>query len=233
MIRFEDVAFGYVRPKPILENLCVALGPGLTLLLGPNGCGKSTMLKLAAGVEKPWSGRVMVDDHDLWRDEVIARNGCAYVPEHPDLTPYATVREVLTLVCGLRREPPEAVDEALRWVGLENLGSRTVRELSKGQRRRSVTAAARIGNPHHLVLDEPLEGMDRSFRESLVAWIAERRSAGACVVVVSHDIEALAELADRAATIVDGRSHLQETLSSSSERRLSQLDRLARGECPA
>jgi ABC-type multidrug transport system ATPase subunit len=232
MIRFEEVSFGYDRRTPILENVCADLDLGLTLLLGPNGCGKSTLLKLAAGVEKPWRGRVTLEGHDLWRDEVTARSGSAYVPEHPDLTPYATVREILTLVAGLRREPPGAVHAALRWVGLEDLSSRTVRELSKGQRRRAVTAAARIGAPRYLLLDEPLEGVDRSFRSQLVEWIAERRAAGACIVVVSHDIEALSGLADRAATIVEGRARLLETLSAEPGRRLNQLDHLAQGRSP-
>ena len=130
----------------MLAGVDLEISPGLTLLLGPNGCGKSTLLKLAAGIERPDSGRVEIDGHDLWIDEVAARRGLAYVPEQPDLTPYATVREILDLVCRLRGEPARARREALERVGLGKLAHRSVRELSMGQRRRAVLAAALRGH---------------------------------------------------------------------------------------
>ena len=102
---------------------------------------------------------------------MAARRGLAYVPEQPDLTPYATVREILDLVCRLRGEPRERGREALERVGLANLAHRSVRELSMGQRRRAVLAAAFVGTPRHVLLDEPLEAMDRGAREDLLAWI--------------------------------------------------------------
>jgi ABC-type multidrug transport system ATPase subunit len=222
------VDFSYAADRPVLRSASLELGAGMTLVLGPNGCGKSTLLKLAAGVEVPRAGRAEVDGHDMWRDEVEARRGLAYVPEHPDLTPYATVAEILTLVCGLRREPPDAGEAALQWVGLDRLGHRTVRELSRGERRRAVLAAARIGRPTHLILDEPLDAVDRGFREELLGWMGERRAAGAVLLVVSHDLADLAPLADRALTVRDGRCHELPVLPTGAER-LPALERLARG----
>ncbi len=101
----------------MLAGVDLEITPGLTLRLGPNGCGKSTLRKLTAGSERPDSGRIEIDGHDLWSDEVAARRGLAYVPEQPDLTPYATVREILALVCRLRGEPRERGREALARVG--------------------------------------------------------------------------------------------------------------------
>ena len=77
----------------------------MSLVVGPNGCGKSTLLELAAGVEIPAQGRVTVAGFDLWREEVDSRRHIAYLPEHPDLTPYATVAEILALVCGFAGPP--------------------------------------------------------------------------------------------------------------------------------
>ncbi len=229
MIRLEQVRFGYVPGVEVLSGVSLELPPGLCLLLGPNGCGKSTLLKLAAGVERPWGGSVSVAGHDLWREEVAGRACLAYVPEHPDLTPYATVAEVLTLVADLRREPGQAVREALAWVGLEACAARTVRELSQGERRRAVIAAARIGTPPCLLLDEPLGGVDRSFRGELVRWISERRAAGGTVVVVSHELDPFAGLADRAVSLVGGRCRAIDPLPRPGPDRFAALDQLARG----
>ncbi len=230
MIRFHGVAFSYTEREPVLSGVDLEIPPGLTLLLGRNGCGKSTLLRMAAGVERPDRGRVEVDGRDLWVDEEEARRTLAYVPEQPDLTPYATVREILGLVCRLRGEPQQAADTALSLVGLEGLAHRSVRELSMGQRRRAVLAAARIGTPGHLLLDEPLEAMDRGAREDILAWVESRLAAGATVVVVSHDIAPFAARADRALTVRDGRCVSPGPLPGDPEARMAVLERLARGE---
>jgi ABC-type multidrug transport system ATPase subunit len=229
MIRFQGTGFSYRDGQPVLSEVSLEIPAGLTLLLGPNGCGKSTLLKIAAGVERPDSGRVEVDGRDLWTDEAEARRTLAYVPEQPDLTPYATVREILGLVCRLRGEPRQAAERALELVGLDRLAHRSVRELSMGQRRRAVLAAARIGTPGHLLLDEPLEAMDRGAREDILDWIGGRLAAGATVVVVSHDIEPFAQKADRAFTVRDGRC-LAGELPLNPEERMAALERLARGQ---
>ena len=230
MIRLHQAAFSYRDAEPVLAGVDLEIAPGLTLLLGPNGCGKSTLLKLAAGIERPDSGRIEIDGHDLWTDEVAARRGLAYVPEQPDLTPYATVREVLDLVCRLRGEPREQGREALERVGLGKLSHRSVRELSMGQRRRAVLAAALVGTPRNALLDEPLEAMDRGAREDLLAWTDRLVAAGAAVVVVSHEIEPFAPRATRAISVRDGRCVDAGPLPADPAERLALLDRMARGE---
>jgi ABC-type multidrug transport system ATPase subunit len=230
VIRLHQAAFSYRAAEPVLAGVDLEIAPGLTLLLGPNGCGKSTLLKLAAGIERPDSGRIEIDGHDLWTDEVAARRGLAYVPEQPDLTPYATVREVLDLVCRLRGEPRERGREALERVGLGKLSHRSVRELSMGQRRRAVLAAALVGTPRNALLDEPLEAMDRGAREDLLAWTDRLVAAGAAVVVVSHEIEPFAPRATRAISVRGGRCVDAGPLPADPAERLALLDRMARGE---
>ena len=235
MIRFRNASFAYRAGEPVLAGIDLEIGPGLTLLLGPNGCGKSSLLKLAAGVEEPDEGRVEIDGKDLWIDEVAARRSLAYVPEQPDLTPYATVREILALVCRLRGEPRQRGEEALELVGLRGLAHRSVRELSMGQRRRAVLAAARIGTPRHVLLDEPLEAMDRGAREDILAWIDHLLAANAsdtAVLVVSHDIEPFVPRAARALTVRDGRCATVDPLPGDPGERMALLERMARGEHP-
>jgi ABC-type multidrug transport system ATPase subunit len=179
-VRLERVRVAYARGGPdALACDALAVGAGLTLVVGPNGAGKSTLLRVAAGVERPATGRVWLMGHDAWRDEAAARRSLAYVPEHPELTPYATVAEVLRLVARLRARPESEAHAALAAAGLDGLGGRTVRELSMGQRRRALLAAAWVGDPRLVVLDEPLEAMDRPTRAAVVRWAAERRARGA------------------------------------------------------
>jgi ABC-2 type transport system ATP-binding protein len=228
VISLRNVRFSYGTAAAFSCDT-MDVGAGVTLLLGPNGAGKSTLLKLVAGVEHPNAGTVTIDGHDLWRDEVAARAALAYVPEHPDLTPYATVSEVLGLVCRLRGRPLADGSNALRLVGLEGLGDRSVRELSMGQRRRAVLAAAFIGEPNTLLLDEPLEAMDRAMRAWLTSWITDASDRGATVVVATHDVEPVVRLARRAIVVADGSPRLIDPLPHDEAERMMLLDRWARG----
>jgi len=229
MIRFKNVTFSYEKDEHVLDSINLELSPGLTLLLGPNGCGKSTLLKLGSGVEKPDSGHITIDGHNLWKDEVAARNTIAYLPEQPDLTPYATLREILNLVCRLRGEPLEKGKEALRFFDLNKVSGRTVRELSLGQRRRAVFAGCLIGNPKHILLDEPLEGMDRSIQKEILEWIFRHTRDGAVVTVVSHSFEKFIELASHAATVKNGNVILFKKLPDKPKEKLSLLEGFSKG----
>jgi ABC-type multidrug transport system ATPase subunit len=229
IIEASSVCFGYGDGK-VLENADLLVGPGLTLLVGPNGCGKSTLMKILAGVERPDEGNVKICGYDLWRDEVEARRRIAYVPEHPDLTPYASLVEVMRLVCRLRSEPVERAMEVLRRAGLADKARSSVRELSAGQRRGALVAAAWIGTPKVALLDEPLELLDRRLRDDCLQWIAGLLKEGAAVVVVSHQVEPFLGMALSAATVCEGRTKGPTALPLEPDVRLELVERLARGD---
>jgi ABC-type Mn2+/Zn2+ transport system ATPase subunit len=128
----------------------------------------------------------------------------------------------------LRGEPKERVAEVLDFVKLGQLAHRSVRQLSMGQRRKAVLAAALIGTPRHVLLDEPLETMDRGARDDILAWIDRLLAAGAAVLVVSHDLEPFTPRAARALTVRDGRCLVVDPLPETGRGEL--LERLARGE---
>jgi ABC-2 type transport system ATP-binding protein len=232
MISLRDVRFGYTRGTTAFSCDTMDVGPGVTLLLGPNGAGKSTLLKLISGVEQPTAGSVCIDGHDLWREEVAARAALAYVPEHPDLTPYATVGEVLGLVCRLRGRPIDDGARALEAVGLRDLGDRSVRELSMGQRRRAILAAAFIGEPSTLLLDEPLEAMDRPMRQWLTSWISDASARDATIVIATHDVEPFVHLARCAIAVTQGGARVISPLPDEHDARMALLDRSAHGTLP-
>lgn len=229
----RDVEYHYERGTAAIRCAALAVPPGLTLLLGPNGCGKSTLLRMLAGVDRPHCGVIEIDGHDLWRDERAARASLAYIPEQPDVTPYATVREVLRLVADLRGEPGAAVDAALTRAGIEAVAARSVRELSMGQRRRVLLAAAWIGVPRTLLLDEPLETLDRSTRDALLAWLRACVEDGGTVVVVTHELDPFVAWAARVLTVRDAVPQLTAPLPADTGARARLLETVARGEALA
>ena len=229
MIRLLGVHFCYRPGEYVLTGASLELRAGLTLLLGPNGCGKSTLLKITAGIERPDRGTALIEGHDLWTDEVAARGRLAYVSEQPDLTPYATIRDVINLVCRLRSETLGAGRDALERAGLGNVADRSIRELSMGQRRRAVLAAAWIGKPRVVILDEPLEAMDRTIRSEILAWIDGLDAAEAAIVIATHEIEPFAPKAKRAVSVREGKCLLVDPLPAEREQRMALLERLGTG----
>lgn len=230
MIRMRGVSFAYTPEIPVLRRIDLEVSAGLTLLVGPNGSGKSTLLKLSAGVEKPDEGIVQVGGVDLWEEEARARARMAYLPEHPDLTPYASLSEVMHLVARLRNTAPASGDAALERAGLAGMGRRTIRELSMGQRRRALVAAAMIGEADVLLLDEPLEAMDREMRGTLLRWMGGRVERGATVLLVTHTVEPFVEMASSVVAVRAGAPPSMHPLEGLERDRLGFLESLARGE---
>ncbi len=232
MIRFKGVHFAYRQGEPVFAGADLELARGLTLVLGPNGSGKSTLLKLAAGIERPDQGIAEIQGFDLWRDEVAARRLLAYVSEQPDLTPYATIRDVIYLVCRLRSETLARGREVLEQVGLWQIANRSIRQLSSGQRRRAVLAAAWIGTPQVAILDEPMESMDRPIRDEILAWVDRLLATGAAVVIATHEIEPFLDRAARALVACGGTCRQFEPLPAASTERRTFLESLSRGTLP-
>ena len=184
----------------VLDGVCLAARHGeVVALMGPNGGGKTTVLRLIAGLLKPRGGRVR-------------RGGgrVAYLPQNPAaLLHRPSVREEVRFtveraaeVCGpaADREP----DRILAALGLGHVADRYPRDLSSGERQRAAAAAVLAGRPRLVLLDEPTRGMDAGARASLAAVIAELRDAGACVVIATHDADLRSAVADRVVSVAGG-----------------------------
>jgi ABC-2 type transport system ATP-binding protein len=228
VIRLRHVQFSYQPGEVILNDLSLEIGPGLALLIGPNGSGKSTLLKILAGIERPDVGTAEVEGFDLWTHEADARRHLVYVSEYPDLTPYATIRDVLSLVCRLRSQPLEAGTNALTRAGLARVADRSIREVSMGQRRRAVLATAWVGSPKVVILDEPLEAMDRTIREDILLWVDRVLETGATVVIATHQLEPFVEKATRAIAVRNNDWRLVEPLPGDPLQRVAFLESLSR-----
>lgn len=184
LLTLDRVSFDY--GSPLLQDVSLSLRAGeVVALLGPNGGGKTTLLRLMAGLASPRSGRVE-------RDPAV-RVGLVF--QHPHHQIFArTVRREMELG---RPKPLSAIDDELRAAGLLELAGAAPLSLSLGEQRRLTVATALAQRPSVLLLDEPFTGQDRRNVVWMIDRLREVTSAGGAVAFVTHDIPLAAALADR------------------------------------
>lgn len=212
VIAAEGVTFAYGR-TPVLAGVTFSVGAGeFVALAGPNGSGKSTLIRVLLGLLPPSAGTISVlganpgQLRDRWR--------IGYVPQRTpaaDLLP-VTVAEVVAAGRLARtgwwrrsnRQDRAAVEAALEVVALEDLANRRLGELSGGQQQRALIAKALAAEPEVLILDEPIAGVDiaaqKRFRDALVTLT----ETGAAVLLVSHDLGAVADDLNRLVVLRSG-----------------------------
>src|SRR3954471_22914663 len=193
-----------------LRDVSVSIDRGkLTALLGPSGGGKSTLLRIIAGLEKPDSGRVYIDGQDM-TDVPARRRGIGFVFQHYAAFPHMTVWDNVAFGLKVARTDKAAtklrVDELLDLVHLDGLAQRYPSELSGGQRQRMALARALAVGPKLLLLAEPFGALDVKVREELRAWLRQlHEQVNATTVFVTHDQEEAMELADQIVLINAGQ----------------------------
>ncbi|HEV3265202.1 MAG TPA: TOBE-like domain-containing protein [Acidimicrobiales bacterium] len=181
----------------------------LTALLGPSGGGKSTLLRVIAGLEAPDIGTVEIDGEDLTGVPVRDR-GVGFCFQHYAPFRHLTVRRNVAFGLEVRRRPKaeirEKVDELLDLVKIGHLADRLPAQLSGGQRQRMALARALAIEPRVLLLDEPFGALDAQVRQQLRVWLRElHEKISVTTVLVTHDQEEAMEVADRLAIINEGR----------------------------
>ena len=204
------VARGLARrygTRPALHGIDLTLRRGDCLgLLGLNGAGKSTTLRILTGVIAPHAGSVTICGHDLARDAIAAKRHLGYLPDIPPLFVDASVDDYLALCARLREvaDVGPAVERAKRRCGLADVGARLIGNLSKGYQQRIGIAQAIVHEPAVLVLDEPTVGLDpvqiRDVRQ-LVRELARDRA----VILSTHLLAEVQQICSRVAILHEGR----------------------------
>ncbi|ARS88653.1 energy-coupling factor ABC transporter ATP-binding protein [Natrarchaeobaculum aegyptiacum] len=228
MIEFRNVSFAF-DDVPVLDDVSVTIDDGaFVLLAGANGSGKTTLLRHCNGLLTPDEGAVLVDGTPVVDDLVNARSAVGMVFQHPrDQFVAATVGADVAFGpenLGLDHETIDRrVETALSAVNMAGREDDRIDQLSGGEQARVAIAGALAMDPSHLVLDEPFTGLDEPARRSVLEHLAALGDDGTGVVLATHDLRDVLELADRVIAMADGRI----VVDGTSERARSELADLA------
>ncbi|MEX2612208.1 MAG: metal ABC transporter ATP-binding protein [Gaiellaceae bacterium] len=206
-LELDRVSFGYRPGQHVLEGVDLRIAQGeFVAIAGPNGGGKTTLLRIVLGLERPSDGQALLFGEPAHR--FSRRRTLGYLAQRSELggDAPATVREVVSagrlaaggLIGPLRRRDRELVSEAIERVGLEARADTPVRTLSGGMQQRAFIAKALAAEPALLVLDEPTTGVDAESQESLAALLDRLHSdLGVTVLYVSHEFGAVEGFVER------------------------------------
>jgi zinc transport system ATP-binding protein len=206
-VELAGVTFAYPQGLPVLNGVDLRVSPGeLVAIAGPNGGGKTTLVRVVLGLLKPDHGRALLFGEPAHR--FSRRSVLAYLPQRAQVgtdTP-VTVEELVAagrlasgrLVGPLRRDDRELVAEAIERVALSDLARRRLATLSGGQQQRAFIAKALVGHPSLLVMDEPTTGVDAAAQEALAELLDRlHRELEVTVLYVSHEFGAIERYVER------------------------------------
>ena len=219
-VQFDSVSFAY-GDVPVLENASFHIHQGeFTALIGPNGSGKTTVLKLILGLERPAAGRITLFGAassgaasgvtaGAANAQTAWRNRLGYVPQHPptDRAFPISVQDVVRMGLlhpsrGYSAMSRAAVDEAMEQAGIADLAAKPWRALSGGQRRRTLVARALAARPALLILDEPTANMDEESESRLFETLGKIKGS-ATILIVTHDRDFVSALTGRVLCLGD------------------------------
>jgi zinc transport system ATP-binding protein len=213
-VELRGVEFAYLPGRPVLLDVDLAVEPGeLVAIAGPNGGGKTTLVRIALGLERPSRGSVRLFGEPAHRSQRRARLGYVAQRSHLGSTVPVTVRELVAagrvaegnLFGPLRRRDRSLVEEAIARVGLTPEADTPVRRLSGGQQQRASIAKALACEPELLVLDEPTTGVDAEAQEALAALLDRlHRELAVTVLYVSHEFGAVERFVERLVLVRGG-----------------------------
>jgi Cu-processing system ATP-binding protein len=211
MIRIHELSKRYGRLQ-VLDNLSLEVERGqCTAILGPNGAGKTTLVKSILGLVRPESGRITVDGEVVGTDPEY-RRGIGYMPQIARYPENLTGREIIRMIRDLRGNP-DGIDETLvTELRMEAELDKPFRTLSGGNRQKVSAVLAFLFHPDLLFLDEPTAGLDPVASSVLKDRILAERDAGRTIVLTSHVMAEVEELADTVVYLLDGRIHFQESV---------------------
>jgi ABC-2 type transport system ATP-binding protein len=201
-----------------VDGLSFKATPGRVLgFLGPNGAGKTTTLRMVLGLTLPTSGTATVEEHPYRElEDPIGTVGA--VLEGPQFHPGRTGRNHLRVIATASGRPRSRVEEVLRLVELEGAGDKRVKTYSLGMRQRLGLAAALLGDPELLVLDEPANGLDPAGVHWLRRFLRRFAEQGRTVLISSHMLAEAAQTVDQVVIIDRGRRVASGRLDEVTER---------------
>jgi ABC-2 type transport system ATP-binding protein len=210
LLRTEHLTKDYGRFRA-LDGLNLSVHPGEVFgILGPNGSGKTTALRLILGFLRPTAGHAWVADHECWADGVAARRHLAYLPGELRLYENLSGRQLVQFLTRLRGRPAAGdLDELARRFDIDL--DRPLANLSSGMKRKVALLQVLVAQAELVIMDEPTNALDPTMRDELLEQVRQARDRGQAVVFSSHVLGEVEQVCDRVAILRRGRLvHLQE-----------------------
>lgn len=212
LLSFEKVSFGYAGASPLIENASFSVPKGRAVcIVGPNGCGKTTLCRLMLGLLKPTRGHIQV----LGTRPELARQWIGYLPQTVAVDPLfpATVMDVVLTgrlkrfsLFGYSRRDREAARDALASMGMAEVADKPFAALSGGQQRRVLIARALAGEPRLLLMDEPTANVDPAAEDALLDRLQQMQRE-VPVVLVSHQFDLVSHVVEQVICL-HGEGHI-------------------------
>lgn len=205
-LEFKNISLYYNKHR-ILNAINFSIVEGkITALIGPNGAGKSSTFRILAGLVKPESGSVILNNEALNQFNDL-RKHCGYLLESADFYTYLSGKKNLELLINLSQSTAKA-DELLESVGLTKWANKKVEQYSKGMKQRLGLAQVLIDDPDFLILDEPFNGLDPEVKEHILKLLVDLKNKGKGILVSTHLLEDMETIADYFILLNEGEIYL-------------------------
>lgn len=214
-IEIKELSFSY-DSKPFIDNLDLKIDDGeMVGIIGNTGCGKSTFVRLIAGLIKSDSGKIIIDGDDITNkkfNKKILRRKLGIVFQFPEMQLFEQTIEK-DIFFGLKQykltydEKYKRAKEALELLGLdfEKIKDKSPLALSGGEKRKIAVAGILVCKPKYLIFDEPIAGLDCNSRDSFMKLLLALKQNGTTIIIISHNADYLAEYADRILVMGGGK----------------------------
>ena len=190
----------------------------ITGLLGHNGAGKSTSLRILYGLLKANGGQALIDGIDVTRDPLEAQKIIGVMTDAHGLNPRLTAREHIEYFAMLRRmgkdEIRQRTDELIRMLGMEEIADRRAEGFSQGEKMKVCLSRSLVHDPMNLLLDEPTNGLDVMSTRSVRSILQALKSQNKCILLSSHIMQEISVLCDEVIIIADGKVLMQGSLDA-------------------
>lgn len=212
MITISNLSKSFGKLK-VLDALNLTIDDSkVTAILGPNGAGKTTLIKCVLGLVKPDQGSIDVNANRINGDSAY-RNDIGYMPQIARYPENLQVNEILDMIRDLRNNPQNQDTELLEAFGMASEMEKAFKNLSGGNRQKVSALLAMLFQPKILFLDEPTAGLDPVSSSVLKDKIARERDRGTTIVLTSHIMSEIQELADEIVYLLDGRIYFRKTVA--------------------
>ena len=213
MIEFRNVVKNFGKLE-VLKNISTRMEAGQSIaLIGPNGCGKTTLIKSILGMVKPNSGQILVNENDI-EQSIDYRRQIGYMPQIGRYPQNMSIAQVIDMLKSLRQDQSTLDDELIESFKLADIADKKLGTLSGGTTQKVSAVIAFLFNPSILILDEPTAGLDPLSSEILRDKILREKAANKLILITSHLLNELDELVSHIMYMQDGKISFFDTLEN-------------------